>query len=395
MYTPGFHFISQNPIVPAHIWSEVDAPLTFSNENPVGTGPYVEIGRFETQLFDMNRNPHYWRPQQNPPERLRFPALITNDQANLALIRGEVDWAGNFLPAADRIFVAPNPEHHNYWFPAVGGCIYLYANTKRPPLDSANLRKAISLAIDRPLLLKVALYDYAPLPHPTGLTDGYLRWRREDVGTDHWVQFDPKRASALLEQEGWLLGEDGYRYRTDGTPLKLTLQGVSGWSDWVRAVQVMSRNLKEVGFQIQLTFYDSGAWFHRTQTGDFDLTLGWADEGPAPYDVYKALMSPARVKPIGESSPNNWHRFGAPKMTALEAQFEQTTDFETQRKIGFEMQQMFLDEAPAIPLFAAPAWGESNSSQFTGFPSEENPYARLSPNHPPETLLVLTQLEAR
>ena len=106
-------------------------------------------------------------------------------------------------------------------------------------------------------------------------------------------------------------------------------------------------------------------------------------------------MSPSKVQPIGDPSPNNWHRFGAPEMTALEAQFEQTTVFETQHKIGLEMQRIFLERAPAIPLFAAPAWGESNSARFTGFPSQDNPYARLSPNHPPETLLVLTALEGR
>lgn len=395
VYTPGFHAISQSPIVPQHIWQDIDTPLTFTNETPVATGPYIEIDVFETQLFEMKRNPLYWQPANNPPKRLRFPALITNDQANLALIRGEVDWAGNFLPAAERIFVAPNPEHHNYWFPAVGGSIYLYPNHTRPPLNDRNVRKALSLAIDRQLLLKVAMYEYAPLPHPTGLTDGYLRWRLEDINPNHWVQYDPERAGQMLDAAGWTRGTDGIRVNADGQRLSLTLQGVSGWSDWVRAVQVISRNLRTLGVDVHLVSYDFGAWFHRTQTGDFDLTMGWADEGPAPYDVYKALMSPSKVKPIGDPSPNNWHRFGAPEMTALEAQFEQTTEFETQHNIGLEMQRIFLERAPAIPLFAAPAWGESNSTRFTGFPSQDNPYARLSPNHPPETLLVLTALEAR
>ena len=215
-------------------------------------------------------------------------------------------------------------------------------------------------------------------PHPTGLTDGYQKWRINDVQNDHWVQYDLQRAAALLDQAGWTLNRNGVRTNAKGERLSLTLQGVSGWSDWVRAVQVISRNLKSIGVDVQLVSYDFGAWFHRTQTGDFDLTMGWADEGPAPYDVYKALMSPSKVKPLGEPSPNNWHRFAAAEMTELESRFEKTTDFETQYAIGVEMQRI-LERAPAIPLFAAPAWGESNSTRFSGFPSEDNPYARLSP----------------
>ena len=52
-------------------------------------------------------------------------------------------------------------------------------------------------------------------------------------------------------------------------------------------------------------------------------------------------------------------------------------------------------EAPALPLFWAPSWGEANTSRFTGFPTPEDPYARLSPNTGAEALLVLTRLVPR
>src|SRR5687768_4447170 len=48
------------PIVPEHIWSTIEDPVTFANENPVGSGPLTEITRFTPQVYEQCRNPHYW-----------------------------------------------------------------------------------------------------------------------------------------------------------------------------------------------------------------------------------------------------------------------------------------------------------------------------------------------
>ena len=59
------------------------------------------------------------------------------------------------------------------------------------------------------------------------------------------------------------------------------------------------------------------------------------------------------------------------------------------------MQDIFIENIPAIPLFSEPSWGEYNTTRFTNFPNEQNPYAQLSPNNVPENLLVLIELEPR
>jgi peptide/nickel transport system substrate-binding protein len=59
------------------------------------------------------------------------------------------------------------------------------------------------------------------------------------------------------------------------------------------------------------------------------------------------------------------------------------------------MQMLYATSAPAIPLFPGPQWGEYNTTRFTGFPSEEDPYAVLSTYQHPDRLLVMTRLETR
>ena len=64
--TPDSQFIAANlngiAIVPQHIWSKVADPATFTNPKPVGSGPFNQVGRFTTQDYVLNKNPHYWIP---------------------------------------------------------------------------------------------------------------------------------------------------------------------------------------------------------------------------------------------------------------------------------------------------------------------------------------------
>ena len=80
---------------------------------------------------------------------------------------------------------------------------------------------------------------------------------------------------------------------------------------------------------------------------------------------------------------------------SLFRKFEKTSDENEIKEILFDLQYLFIDEAPAIPLFAEASWAECNTKYFTNFPSEKNPYATLSPNYPPENLFVLVNLKKK
>ncbi len=398
VFIPGREDVLAQLIVPEHVWSDVDDPVTFPNENPVATGPFTEVRLFRNQVFELGRNPHYWQEGRPRVEALRFPAYPSNDRANLALVFDEVDWAANFVPAIDRVFVERDPEHHDYWFPLTGTTVFLYANTMRAPFDDVRVRKAISCAIDRDLLVDVALFRYSRPSDATALSDAYTGWRDpEVVAKGDWVRFDREAAGAMLDEAGLPLDEDGWRTGPDGKRLRYDILTVSGWSDWVRASQVIARSLQAVGIDASVKTYDFGAWFQRVQEGNFDLSLGWSFEGPTPYVFYRELMSTDTVRPLGKISGSNWHRFGSEEADRVIDAFEVETDPERRREQVAELQRIFSREAPAIPLYPNPSWAAYNTKRFTGFPSPENPYADPSPNKidRADCLLVLTQVEPR
>lgn len=395
-YSPGLPLVAHQAIVPKHIWKDIADPVAFANPNPVGTGPFTEIRRFEPQTWELGKNPHYWQPGVPAVDALRFPAMGSNDQVLLALVQGELDWAGAFVPAIDRTYVARDPDHFHYWFPAVSDTVFLYPQTTKAPLDDVRVRKALSLAVDRELLVKVALHDYAPPSHPTALSDGYRPWRREDLAQgDTWVRHDPTAAEVLLDSAGWPLAADGRRRSAAGDTLTLPIICPAGWSDWVRAAQTISQNLDALGIDAPLQGLDFPAWFDRVSRGDFVLSLGWSVSGPTPYPFYRSLMGTSTVKPTGTAAATNWHRYGNADADALLAAFEATSDPAEQHRISDQLQGLFVDLAPAIPLFPTPAWGEYNDRRIVGFPDATNPYATLSPNAVPDDLLVLTHVRPR
>ena len=88
VHTPAFFDLANQVIIPEHIWKDISDPLTFTNDNPVATGPFTEVTKFDNQIYVIEKNPHYWQPGKPYFQGLRFPAYAGNDQANMALVNG-------------------------------------------------------------------------------------------------------------------------------------------------------------------------------------------------------------------------------------------------------------------------------------------------------------------
>jgi peptide/nickel transport system substrate-binding protein len=137
-------------VVPEAIWSKVKNPATFTDPNPVGSGPFV-LDSFTPQGFTLKRNPNYWQAPKLHVNKVYFPVYTSNTGALSALFSGQIDWTGNFIPGLKKNFVDTNPKYHHYW-EAPGGTNSLMPNLNKWPTNQLAVRKAISLAIDRTLI---------------------------------------------------------------------------------------------------------------------------------------------------------------------------------------------------------------------------------------------------
>ena len=393
VYVPGFDVIASQPIIPKHIWDKIEDPVKFTNPNPVGTGPFTEILKFKNQVWELGRNNNYWQQGKPKIEKLRFPAFLSNEQATIALISGEVDWSGNFIPAIDRIYVEKDPENNHYWFPQSGTSIFLYLNTTMESFKNKEFRKAISMAINRDLIVKVAMYNYTSSAHQTALSGTFENFRLPDEKIiENWISYNPIQSQKIIEELGYKKNSSGFWLDRNEQPIEIEIGIVSGWSDWIRAGQIISSNLKDIGIKTRVKTQDFGAWFNNLQTGNFSAAIGWTEKGATPYPMFEALMASKNVKDIGEISGTNWHRFGLIEIDSLISEFEKTSNQMVKNQIIFRMQELFIDNAPAIPIFADPSWGVYSTKRFENFPNEDNPYAQISPNSGTESLFILTEV---
>jgi len=395
VYTPALYDIANQFIVPQHIWKDVADPATWTNENPVGTGPFTQVTKFEEQIYVLDRNPNYWQPGKPAFQGVRYPAYADNDAANLALVNGDLDWTGNFVPDIENVFVKKNPDNYNYYF--IGAdTILLYINLTIKPFDNPDVRKAISMGINRQMVVETAMFNYIPPADATGLGDTYSVWKdAAAVTAGTWVNFDPAKANEMLDAAGLKKGTDGIRLNQEGKPMSYELIVPSGWTDWISAAQIISQNMKDLGITITLMTPEETTDIDQVEKGQFQWAILWGNGGPTPFNFYRGQMSNLTVRPVGENSGENFLRYANPQADTLLEQFAQTSDITVQKQIMGQIEMLFVNEAPALPLFPGPDWYEFNTTRFTNFPTKDNPYAPGVPwpNGPYNTaLIVLTTI---
>jgi len=391
VYTPALYDLANQFIVPQHIWKDVSDPMTFTNDNPVGTGPFTQVTKFEEQIYVLDKNPYYWQSGKPAYQGIRYPAYADNDASNLALVNGDLDWAGNFVPDIENVYVSKDPDNNHYYF--VGGDgILLYINLSIKPFDDPDVRKAISMAIDRKMIVETAMYNYIPPADATGLGDTYAVWKDSAaVAAGTWVNYDVNAANAILDEAGLTRGTDGIRLDQDGKPMEYELIVPSGWTDWISAGQIISQNMTDLGIKISLMTPEETTDIDQVEKGQFEWAILWGNGGPTPFNFYRGQMSSLTVYPIGENSGENFLRYASPQADILLEQFAQTSDITEQKKIMGQIESLFVEEAPALPLFPGPDWYEYSTSRFTGFPSKEDPFAPGVPwpNGPYNTPLIV------
>src|ERR1700683_195455 len=134
-------------ILPKAVWSTVGNPATYTDANPVGTGPFM-LQSFTPQGFTLKKNPDYWQASKVKVPTVYFPVYTSNTVISSALDTGAVQWTGNFLPGLQKTFVDPDPTNHHFW-EAPGGTNSLMPNLNKWPTNQLPVRQGVSAGIKR------------------------------------------------------------------------------------------------------------------------------------------------------------------------------------------------------------------------------------------------------
>ena len=403
VYTLAHELIGNQWIVPQHDWADVEDYAIFLNEEPVGTGPLTEVVDFNEQSYTVCRNENYWRMDDNGEQLpyidcIRQMLYVGNDPANLALINGELDWVSNFVPDIETTFIAVNPEKHGYYFWPGGATIQLYSNTTKAPFSDVNFRRAMSMAIDYDAVTSIGMYGYTNPANAVGLGPRYDAWISEEAlaMADEMGQtrYNPDGAMALLDEAGYVDSDgDGFRNLPDGGDnIAFDVQVVNGWTDWVTSVQIMSQNFQDIGLDAVIKTPDFGAWFANLQNGVYDVSIGWGTAGNTPYNHFRNILFSELITDEGLANAQLWSRWTSDEADALLTAFTETADRDVQTDIVNQLQMLYVENVPTIPLFPGPTWYEYTTYRFTGFPTQDNYYAQGSTFERNSTPIVINTI---
>jgi peptide/nickel transport system substrate-binding protein len=379
--TLDFYNLIAQFIIPEHIWQNVADPTTWTNDNPVGTGPFTEVSKFNTQIYTLDRNPHYWQKGKPAFQGIAFPAFADNNSADLALANGDIDWAGLFAYDIKNIFVAKDPQHFHYYFPTANYDWFLYINPTVKPFDNPEVRKAVSMGINRTMIVNNAENGIIPASDATGLASFYDTWKDPAaVKAGTWTDYDVAKANQALDTLSFTKGPDGIRLGQDGKPMQYDLIVPAGWTDLISTAQIISTNMKDLGIKVNVVTPDENTAEDDVARGKFQWAISWSAGGTTPYEIYQSLMSSTTVTPVGEVAYENFSRYSNPEADKLLDQFSSTVDLAQQKLIADQLQMLFVNEAPALPLFPAWVMYEYSTRNFSGFPDANNNYAPGNPN---------------
>lgn len=389
-YTQEPTFAGATYIVPAHIWSKVKDPVSFENPDPVGTGPF-EIQSVTPDYLYLSKNPNYWQKGKPIVQAIRLVGADSGTTMDLYIDKGLLDWGGAFVQDIQKVFVARDPKYNHYWFPHLQ-ITALFTNLKTWPLSDLAVRKAISLAINRPLISKEGEENYQPaVKTETGLILPYYKnYLPKQYANDNY-KYDPAAAKKLLEADGFKMGKNGY-FQKDGKTLGFTIIEPSGYTDYVADDEIMVNELKQAGMDVSFQGLSQNAWNADLADGDFQASMKWSGLGTTPFYSLQSFLDYTLSAPIGKVASYDYERWDNAKTQSYITQYETAPSAVGRLKAIIGLEGIMMNDLPVIPIFYTANWGEYRTNKFVGWPTPSNPYEPISPDNPNSAEVVVLHL---
>lgn len=394
-------YLSGTMIVPKHIWENIDDPVTYTNEDAVGSGPFtVEGGNFSPTAYTFMKNPYYWEDGKPEVDGVRYVLITGGTQASQnALTGGDVDWMSAIFPNMDQV-LSGYPDIATVDVPSSQMAFMTCSNADlgcTGPITDPAVRKAIYYALDRDQINKLALNDqYSELAGSLYPYGQFTKYMSEDV-PDSPIPGEARvdEATKILEDAGYTKGDDGI-YQKDGVKLSIAVAVQSDYSDWINTINVAAQQLKEAGIEIHADQMSSNEWTQAMQQGEFEMSVyGLWVAGAEPWMFYNQFYATNSTAPVGESAWPNYARYSNQTVDDALNVINGTTDVNVKTEEYEKIQNQVFQDMPYIPILRQSGLTEMWTDKVTGWPTNDNVYANPQTWANPDLGIVLKNLKVK
>ncbi len=308
---------------------QVDAAPRGWTDNPNGTGPYwlekKSVGQIALRANEL------YHGARAKIERMVYD--ISGGSTLSSYENNEIDLSGVGVADIEAVRDPQSAFQAEYFEAIEMSTSYIGLNTKEPPLDDVNVRKAFAMSIDKQWLAHDVMVDLV-LPAEGVLPPGMPGYRPELEG----LSFDPQKARDLLAQSKY--------GGPEGLPrVKLTISGTGSAPSVVlqSIVQMWKDNL---GVEVTLDSIDYVTFLDHIKKGQFQMfSLGWVANYPDPEDFLDLKFHSKRSRANNETGYEN------EKVDELIEQARIEKDPQKRIQLYQQAEDIIIEEVPWILLF--------------------------------------------
>ncbi|MFT4305426.1 MAG: ABC transporter substrate-binding protein [Microbacterium sp.] len=254
----------------------------------VGSGPFVFSSYTPQKEVVLTKRVGYDTPSSLADhdgdayvDELKF-LIVTEASVRAGSVQsGEVDSASAIAKQDQATLAAAGDDLLSVKIPGLTESVIV--NQESWLADDEPVRQALKYAINSQEIVDTIYGDsYSSRIGLLGSSTPYASDFSDDLA------FDLDKAIQLLEDDGWVLGDDGIRVK-DGQRLEIDASGISSYAD----AELLQQQWKAAGIDVPIVTYDTAAATEKLSSGDYDIHL-WTMTRADP-DLLNAIWNSTRT----------------------------------------------------------------------------------------------------
>lgn len=222
-------------------------------DRPFGSGQFVLVDHVFQQWIEFERNENYW----NTDREINLAGIVMREVPTESIVpaavAGEIH-VGEAASTLDNLTALQNAEHINENLFVANTLRHITFNTRRPQLEDHRVRQALAYAFNTeayiiadtgsPDLRAVGNSPFSP-----------VSWAFPGVDALNNYDFNMEKAHELMDEAGWLMEADGFRYK-DGERMTLhwLIYPEAAWPGIVTGMAYHSWG--ELGVELNIEMFD-------------------------------------------------------------------------------------------------------------------------------------------
>lgn len=299
--------------------------------NLVGNGAFTLSDRVVNEKIVLTPNQFYWDKANTVITKVTFIPINQESSATNRYLAGDLDITESFPKQRYQKLLTDIPNE--VFTPDQLGIYYYAFNIQRAPTNDVRVRQALSMAIDRQLIVtKVLGTGEKPANYFTpDVTAGFKP--QKGLYENYSQKELDEQAKALLQAAGY----GGYH------PLKLTLLYNSSENHQKIAIAVASMWKKKLGVEVKLVNQEWKTYIDSRNTGNFDvIRASWIGDFNEPSTFLSLLTS---------QHSGNISKFKSKHYDDIMAAASLETNTDLRNRYYNQAETIITQEAPIAPIY--------------------------------------------